>query len=192
MVSWVVAVAAVAAVPGGDATWAPLQSQPVRVECTSVGEAPYCRSTGVIGVPADVAAETFRTLDRYVDRMGAIAKVVRLEPDVLHVVMDYPFPLTDRDYVARFTYREDPDGTRVFAWKPVEHPQAPDTGDTVRLAWLDGEWRFAPDGANTRVTYVWQADPGGRLPDVGAVRKQAGTLAIEDIANACGTKVLSP
>ncbi len=181
-----------AAVPGADAVWSPLQSSPVKIECTTVGTSPYCRSTGIISAPVETAVATFAALDQHVSKMGAIGKVARLEPDVLHVVMDYPFPLSDRDYVARFVKTVQEDGTTVFAWTPITHASAPEESGVVRLTWLDGEWRFAADGANTRVTYVWQSDPGGGLPDVKAVRKQAGTLAVQDIANACGAKVLGP
>jgi hypothetical protein len=185
--------AASAAVPlSGSVTWSPLQDSPVRVSCTEVDAKPYCQSTGVIGAPVAEAAATFAKLDEHVDKMGAISRIDRLEADVLHIVMDYPFPLKDRDYVARFTRRTEADGSEVFSWVPVTHAKAPATSDAIRLTWLDGEWRFTPEGEHTRVTYVWEADPGGSLPDVGAVRKQAGTLAIKDIANACGTKLLSP
>jgi len=180
------------AIPPSTATWSDLSDAPVHIECTMDGTKPYCRSTGVIGTDVDTATSHFRDLDKYVDRMGAITAVTRLQPDVLHVVMDYPFPITDRDYVAKFTYRDDPDGSHVFAWSPVTDPQAPDDGSTVRLTWLDGEWRFQADGSNTRVTYVWEADPGGSLPDVGTVRKKAGYLALHDIAAACDTTILSP
>lgn len=184
--------AAFAAVPPDSADWRALQSSPVKIACTTAGGQPYCRSTGVIGVPVSQASDTFARLDQYVSKMGSISSVTRLAPDVLHVVMDYPFPLDDRDYVARFARTTQADGTVVFAWTPTTHDRAPEAAGVVRLSWLEGEWRFSPEGDNTRVTYVWQADPGGSLPDVGAVRKKAGTLAVTDIANACGTKILSP
>ncbi len=183
---------AAAAVPAPNATWTPIQATPVSITCAQVAGEPYCRSTGVIGVPVAQASSTFERLDEFVSKMGSISLVKRLDPDVLHVVMDYPFPLDDRDYVARFAHRVEPDGTHVFAWVPVVHKDAPPADGVVRLTALDGEWRFAPEGENTRVTYVWQADPGGNLPDVKAVRTKAGTLAVQDIANACSTRVLSP
>lgn len=184
--------AALAALPGPSATWSLLQGTPVKIECTAVGSKPYCRSTGVIGVPVAKAASTFQNLDRFAARMGAIREVTRLESDVLHVIMDYPFPFDDRDYVARFAHRVESDGTEVFAWSPVEHAGAPPLEGVVRLTWLDGEWRFSPEGSNTRVTYIWEADPGGNLPDVKAVRAKAGSLAVQDMANACETRVVGP
>jgi len=180
------------ALPTEGATWTSLAATPVQIACTTFEGRPYCRSTGVIGVPQAQATAIFAEFDKYVDRMGAITRVDRLEPDVLRVVMDYPFPFEDRDYVARFTRHTEADGTVVYAWKPVEHPKAPVESGVLRLTRLDGEWRFAAEGSNTRVTYVWEAEAGGNLPDVGAVRTQAGTLAIRDMASACGTKVVSP
>ena len=183
---------AFAEVPPASASWTLLQETPVRIECTTWQSKPYCRSTGVIGTPVANASSVFAQLDKYVSKMGAISLVQRLEPDVLHVVMDYPFPLSDRDYVARFTHHTEADGTEVYAWSPVTHAAAPETSGIVRLTWLDGQWRFSAEGSSTRVTYIWEANPGGGLPDVNAVYKQAGTLAIQDMANACSTQVLSP
>lgn len=185
-------ISAALAAPPSDAVWTTLQATPVRIECTTSGGQPYCRSTGVIGASRASAAQTFGTLDQHVAKMGAIRSVTRLEADVLHVVMDYPFPLSDRDYVARFVHRTEADGTEVYAWTPVVHSAAPPLDGVVRLSWLDGEWRFAAAGSNTRLTYLWQSNPGGSLPDVDAVRRKAGTLAVADMAAACGTSILSP
>ena len=182
---------AYAELPGATATWTPLAESPVAIDCTAWKGKPYCRSTGVITAPVSQAASVFAGLDQHVAKMGAISRIQRLEADVLHVVMEYPFPLTDRDYVARFSRRQE-GSAEVFSWVPVVHAGAPVSTDTIRLTWLDGEWRFAPEGTNTRVTYTWQADPGGNLPDVGAVRSKAGYLAVLDIANACGAQLVSP
>ena len=133
-------------------------------------------------------------MDRFSGKptVAKISSIRRLETDVLLVVMDYPGLISDRSYVAKFSRRTEADGTEVFAWIPVTHAGAPDDGSTVRLTWLDGEWRFKAEGTNTRVTYVWEADPGGSLPDVGLVRKKAGLYAVQDMANACGTTIVSP
>jgi len=191
MMTWMLAVTALA-LPPASATWTPLSASPVRIDCTTAQGVPYCRSTGVVNAAQPAVVETFAQLDRHVASMHKISRIDRLEPDVLHVVMDYPFPLTDRDYVARFGRRTESDGTVVFPWSPVTHAKAPDDGSTVRLATMDGEWRFQAEGAGTRVTYVWQSDPGGNLPDVSAVHKQAGLFAIQDIAAACGARVTGP
>jgi hypothetical protein len=179
------------ALPPATANWTNLTTSPVKIDCTDDTGRKVCRSTGVIGVPVATAVATFAELDKHQAKMEKISRIVRLEADTLYVVMDYPGMLSDRSYVARFTRRTDADGTEVFAWVPVVHAGAPDDG-TVRLTWLEGEWRFKSEGSNTRVTYVWDADPGGNLPDASLVYKQAGRLAVQDMANACGTAIVSP
>ncbi len=185
------ALAASAAVPGPSATWKQVAATPTVIECDDSGAMPYCRSTAVIGAPFATTVATFANLDQHVAKMESIALVKRLEPDVLHVVMDYPLGISDRDYVARFTRRTEPDGTEVFAWTPIQHAGAPPDPSRVRLP-IDGEWRFKAEGTNTRVTYVWMADPGGTIYDSNMVRKKAGLYAITDIANAAGTTIISP
>ncbi len=184
-------VTAAFALPPATATWSALATSPVQIECTDQGGRKFCRSTGVIGTPQATAVATFAKLDEHQDKMAKISRIVRLESDTLYVVMDYPGMLSDRSYVAKFSRRTEADGTEVFAWVPVAHAGAPED-NTVRLTWLEGEWRFQASGGNTRVTYVWDADPGGSLPDASIVYKQAGRLAIEDMANACGTSIVSP
>jgi hypothetical protein len=184
---------AFAALPPDSATWSAIQTSPVKIECTTWQDKPYCRSTGVIGAALATATDTFATLDQHTDKMGSIKSVERLEPDVLHVVMDYPAWLSDRDYVARFKRRTDADGTEVFAWTPITDAKAPPIAGVIRLTWLEGEWRFKDEGGgNTRVTYVWEADPGGGLPNANLVWKKAGTYAVTDMASACGTKIVAP
>ncbi|HNC97292.1 MAG TPA: START domain-containing protein [Myxococcota bacterium] len=178
------------AAPPATATWQVISESPVHIECAQ--GLPWCRSSGLVGVDQATAVRTFEQLDRYVEKMGAISVVDRLEADVLHVVMDYPFPFSDRDYVARFTRRTEADGTEVFAWTSTDHPKAPVDPAIVRLSWSEGEWSFKPEGGHTRVGYLWQSNPGGGIPDVTAVYKQAGYLAIRDIATACGAEILKP
>lgn len=183
--------AAAFALPPANATWSSLTTNPVQIDCTEDGGRKVCRSTGVIGVPVATAVATFAELDKHQAKMEKISKIVRLETDTLYVVMAYPGILSDRSYVAQFSRRTDADGTEVFGWKPVTHAGAPDDG-TVRLTAFEGEWRFKADGGNTRVTYVWDAYPGGNLPDASVVYKTAGKLAVLDMANACGTTIVSP
>jgi len=184
--------AAALALPPANASWTSLTTSPVRIDCTDATGRKVCRSTGVIGVPVATAVATFAELDKHQAKMAKISRIVRLAPDTLYVVMDYPLLFSDRSYVAKFTRRTDADGSEVFGWVPVVHADAPADDGTVRLERLEGEWRFKAEGTNTRVTYVWDADPGPNIPDANPVYKQAGTLAVEDMANACGTKIVSP
>ncbi|MEQ1564696.1 MAG: hypothetical protein ABMA64_03575 [Myxococcota bacterium] len=173
------------AMPGADASWTVLQSSNPRIECTTVGTEPWCRSSGSVAVPIDKVANTLEHMAEYQHLFSAITRIDVLAPDTMHIVLDYPFPLTDRDYVAKYT-RSVEGEIRRYRWDPVVHPGAPETNDAVRLPRMAGEWRLEPAGAETKVTYLWQAEIAGSLP-AGAyetARKTAGNEAIKDLGKA--------
>lgn len=80
-------------------------------------------------------------------------------------IVDAPFPMTDRDTVVRFDYRQDPatkeitvDITNFPAFVPAEpgYVRVPDFGGFWKLRPLDGGW--------VEVTYQVYGDPGGWIP----------------------------
>lgn len=173
------------ALPGADATWTNLQAADPKIECTEVSGAPWCRSTGLVPLPIDQVANTLENMAKYQSLFASIVRIDVLAPDTMHVVLDYPWPLTDRDYVAKYT-RGVSGEIRTYRWDPVVHPSAPETPEAVRLPKMAGEWRLEPVGNETRVTYTWQAEIAGSMP-AGAyetARRKAGQEAIKDITNA--------
>jgi hypothetical protein len=173
------------ALPGADATWTVLQDADPRVECTEVGGQPWCRSVGTVPVPIDQVANTLENMAKYQDLFESIVSIDVLAPDTMRVVLDYPSPLTDRDYVAKYT-RSTEGPVRSYRWEPVSHPSAPASDSVVRLPRMAGEWRLEPAGSETKVTYTWQAEIAGSFPSWGytTARKKAGQEALKDIAKA--------
>lgn len=76
-----------------------------------------------------------------------------------------PWPLSNRDFVARLTVAQDPqtkvvtiDGPTVAGYLPVKK-------DIVRVAKSEGRWVLAPmAGGHIRVVYTLRTDPGGDIP----------------------------
>jgi hypothetical protein len=172
--------------PGPDAAWEKLSGGDPFIECTTVGSAPWCRSTGLVpnGL-ADVNA-TLQRMSEHQDLFDSIVRIDVLAPDTLHIVLDYPTGISDRDYVAKYTRSEAGD-TVVYRWEPVVHAGAPETSDVVRLPNMAGEWRLSPaENGQTRVVYLWQADVLGSFPGfmLNKARTIAGTKALEDIRKA--------
>ncbi len=179
--------------PGPDAAWEELRDDIVRVECTEVGGEPWCRSHGLVAAPIDRLTQTLEHMAEHQDKFETVLSIRTLAPDTLHVTLDYPGMLSDRDYVAKYS-RSTRDGEQIYSWTPVTHPEAPPRRGVVRLTQYGGEWRLRADGANTRVTYLWQADLGGSFPSwaVGLARRKAGHEALKDLAGAQGSKLLQP
>ena len=80
-------------------------------------------------------------------------------------VVDAPFPMTDRDAIVRFDYRQDP-GTKEITIAITNFPQfIPEEDGLVRVPEFGGFWRLRPrEGGWVEVTYQVYGDPGGWIP----------------------------
>lgn len=177
------------ALPGPDAAWETLLNKPVHVECTTSSGQPFCRSTAVFEAEPKVLRETLGSMADHHDKFESIVSVRKLGDDTMHVVMDFPWPLADRDYVARYTQTDGADGSMVLSWVSATHPEAPDDGTHVRLTEFTGSWTLTPlDGGKTQVVYLWHGEYGGALPDAAltTARKKTGQEALKDLAKAAG------
>jgi len=186
---------AFAAIPGATAPWEPLASNPVPVDCATIDGVPWCRSRGVIPAPPDQVASALEDMRKGSSGFESVLSVVVLEPDTVHVVLDYPAPLTDRDYVAKYSRAEADGGALSYTWTPVVHANAPVTESPVRLPNYEGEWLLSPSGSDkTLVTYTWQAEINGSFPKWGykTAWKKAGHEALKDLASTQGGKLSAP
>lgn len=182
---WVVGTAF--GMPGADAQWEPLSEGPPRVECVTVGAEPWCRSTGLVELPIDQVAATLEDMPAHQALFSSIVSIKVVAPDTMHIVLDFPgfMGMSDRDYVAKYTRSTEGDA-RLYRWTSVQHADAPPIEGIIRLPKMAGEWRLVPEGANTRVTYTWQAEIAGSFPTrlLSQARVKAGGEALKDIEKA--------
>lgn len=175
--------------PGDDAAWNNMTNRPTKVECTETADGqPWCRSTALFDSELSTLQDTLYNMDKHSDKFEAIVELHKLTDEIMHVVMDFPAPLQDRDYVASYTREEKADGTVVISWVPATHDQAPVSDNRVRLERFAGSWQLIPGSGTTTVVYTWQGEYGGALPSwtLNAARKKTGAEAIKDLAGAAG------
>lgn len=167
--------------PGPDAAWTVLQDEP-RIACTQVADEPWCRAVGTLAVPIERVATVLEDMPKYADRFPRVVSIRQLDDDTLHVVLDYPVGLSDRDYVAKFTRLTEGDA-RLWRFVSVTHKDAPPADGVVRLPRMAGEWRLEPAGAGTKVTYTWEAEILGSFPSflLDRARTTAGNAALADL-----------
>lgn len=179
-----------AQVPGDDASWQTLSSSPIHVECATVRSEPWCRSTGLISAPIDDVTRSLRDMRYNAGNFKSIVQIDVLDAETIRVVLDYPTPLDDRDYVARYSYIENAEA-RLFRWVSAVHPSAPEVPGIVRLPKFAGEWRLEVRGASTWVRYTWQAEIQGSFPAMGysTAWKRAGYEALKDLAATRGASL---
>ncbi|MEE3508023.1 START domain-containing protein [Pseudomonas sp. 10C3] len=75
-----------------------------------------------------------------------------------------PWPVTPRDSVLLVTSEQGADGTLTRTLKGVP-TYIPEEKGFVRVAQVEGLWKFVPKGADqTEVTYQVHTEPGGSVP----------------------------
>jgi hypothetical protein len=186
-------IASALARPGADATWELLEDSTVRIECTEAAGEPWCRATALMSASASSVASSLENMGSQADVFEAVSSIRDLGGNTYHVTLDFPGMMSDRDYVVTFSKGSD-GGDLVYSWVPVTHAEAPPVSGVVRLSKMAGEWRLSPDGENTRVTYLWQADLMGSFPSwaLPVARKKTGNEALKDLANSRDAKLLKP
>ncbi|WP_166366768.1 START domain-containing protein [Pseudomonas akapageensis] len=74
-----------------------------------------------------------------------------------------PWPVTPRDSVLHVTTTEDSDGSLTRKLEGVPK-YLPEEKGFVRVAQVEGFWKFVPKGDSTEVTYQVHTEPGGSVP----------------------------
>src|SRR5262245_46720828 len=116
---WMSLLSVAHALPGPDVTFEQIADKPVVVSCAREPPGgPWCRSVGIVEAPIQRVADALEHMAENQALFESIVKIDVLAPDTLHVVLDYPFPFTDRDYVAKYTRTVD-GTTRHYRWVPV-------------------------------------------------------------------------
>ncbi|MCK4101973.1 hypothetical protein HCY02_06780 [Acinetobacter radioresistens] len=124
----------------------------------------------VFNVPLEQAVALIMDVERaqqWVPYMGKISILNRDDQAgefLLHVVMDLPFPLKDRDLIIQSKITRERNGTvnirnRGMADSRFSQP------DYIRLQDYQGDWTFQRLGANkVKVTTMGYVNPEGSLP----------------------------
>lgn len=142
----------------------------IKVSLSEVAGSQYKAYRGVTTIKASVAK--LRGLQE--DVVGACAWIHECKSQKLlkhdgamswtYTQFNTPWPVTPRDSVLMVTTEEGADGslTRTLKGQPT---YIPEEKGFVRVAQVEGFWRFVPKGANqTEVTYQVHTEPGGSVP----------------------------
>ncbi|MFT5681941.1 MAG: putative membrane protein [Myxococcota bacterium] len=136
----------------------------VPVDCAWSEGVPWCTASVTIDAPAAQVEGILSDFSGLPSIFPRIESSSQLDENIIHVVLEMPFPLAPRDYVAKFT-REEAAGETRLHWIAVEHPAAPLSEAHVRLLSTAGTWTIRPDSeTTTEVIYRWNAELGGDVP----------------------------
>ena len=96
------------------------------------------------------------------------SKIIR--SDVVHIRIDMPFPISDRDYVVRYNIEE---GYNDISYKfeSAKDIYIPEYSSSIRLPDAAGEWYLKKlNDSSTQVVYTWNGYLGGDFPSFALTR----------------------
>ena len=146
--------------------WNILQSGNITVEWTKYEGFPISRAETMLHHPMNEIASVIQDLKHYPDIFKRVTTARQLEPDIVQIVLDMPFPFDGRDYIIKYQI-EKLENKWIFVFSAVDHPQGILDPNHVRLPNAAGIWFLTELGANkTKVIYAWNGELLGNFPDM--------------------------
>ena len=100
----------------------------------------------------------------YVSETKVLSRDDKKGEFILYMVLDFPFPLKDRDMVVKGKISKDVNGNISIKNKAIASGKAANS-NYIRLKNYEGDWIFQKLAANkTKVTTTGFADPEGSIP----------------------------
>ena len=147
--------------------WVILQEEPVKVDWLSFKGLQISRAEKLIEHNLTEIAEVIKDIDRYPMIFERVTETKRLDSNIVHVMLDMPFPFSSRDYVIKYSSEKD-ENIWKFSFYAVDHPKGTLKPGVVRLDNAAGIWilKGLPNN-KTMVTYAWHGELLGNFPDFG-------------------------
>jgi ribosome-associated toxin RatA of RatAB toxin-antitoxin module len=145
--------------------WNIIQKNEIEIRWTTYDSYPICQTTSILPFSIESISSIIEDVSNYPKVFKRIHKTNILEKDIIHVMLDMPFLLSDRDYVIKYKKYKTPDNWE-FTFSPVKHINAPLNKKYVRLVNAAGKWKLISKGDNqTSVSYTWNGELLGDFPN---------------------------
>ncbi len=144
--------------------WTTLQNNNIIIKTTDYLGFPICNAETTLSFPLKTISAIIENVNEYPSVFPRVTESKSLENDVVHIVLDMPFPFAGRDYIIKFNKHKF--GSEwSFNFSAVEHKDAPLNKGHVRLIHAAGEWKLtAMNEYETNVTYMWNGELLGDFP----------------------------
>lgn len=94
-----------------------------------------------------------------------LVKEVSEDEEYYYNRVDFPWPLSDRDFVVKSTFTRDTVNNTMRSESWVANDMIPEKEDVVRIKDLHLWWEFTPkENGIVHIEYYLKSDPGGYLP----------------------------
>ena len=151
--------------PSNQSSWKELKKDEIWVGWTNYNDSQWCKSTSIIKAPLKTISTLIEDKVNYPNVFKRVESVTIITDEIVHIVLDMPFPFYGRDYIVSYTQYEE-NGDFIYRFQAVNNSGIPIHEDYVRLINAAGEWRLRSlDDNNTEVTYIWNGELLGDFPN---------------------------
>ena len=145
--------------------WNIIQKNEPEIRWTTYEGYPICQATSVLPFSIESISSIIEDVRNYPKVFKRIHKTNILEKNIIHVMLDMPFLLSDRDYVIKYK-KNKTQNNWDFTFRAVKHTNAPLDKDYVRLVNAAGKWKLiSKDDNQTLVSYTWNGELLGDFPN---------------------------
>jgi len=145
--------------------WNIIQKNEIEIRWTTYDSYPICQTTSILPFSIESISSIIEDVSNYPKVFKRIHKTNILEKDIIHVMLDMPFLLSDRDYVIKYKKNKTQNNWE-FTFRAVKHTNAPLEEDYVRLVNAAGKWKLiSKDDNQTLVSYTWNGELLGDFPN---------------------------
>ena len=146
-------------------SWNVLQDKKIWIGWAEEGDVPWCKAQTTFPFSMDNIAEILEDKANYPNVFKRIETTTILEPEIVHIMLDMPFPIASRDYIVKYTTHLTGNDL-LYQFRAVNHEKATLMKSYIRLVNAAGEWRLSPVNNNeTKVIYTWNGELLGDFPD---------------------------
>ena len=151
--------------PSNQSSWEELIQGEVWVGWTNYNNSQWCKATSTIKAPLKTISTLIEDKINYPNIFKRVESVTIISDEIVHVMLDMPFPFYGRDYIVSYTKYEE-NGDSIYRFQAVNNSGVPNHENYVRLVHAAGEWRLhSLDNKNTEVTYIWNGELLGDFPN---------------------------
>ena len=145
--------------------WNVLQDKKIWIGWAEESDVPWCKAQTTFPFSMDKIAEILEDKANYPNVFKRIETTRMLEPEIVHIMLDMPFPIASRDYIVKYTTHLTGNDL-LYQFHAVNHEKATLMKSYIRLVNAAGEWRLSPVNNNeTKVIYTWNGELLGDFPD---------------------------
>ena len=150
--------------------WNLLQDNSVKIEWCLYKGFPISKAETILEHDMQAIASIIKDLDNYPKIFERVTNAHRVSENIVHIILDMPFPFDGRDYIVEYQIIEKIDSW-MFSFSAHKSKMTSMIDGHVRLPNAAGVWILDKTSENsTRVTYAWNGELLGNFPDFGLER----------------------